>query len=291
MEPLTPNNTTRTSDTSINIEEQIYLYLKLWKWIALSVVLFLLGAYFYLRYTVPQYGMSATVLIKDDKRGTELDVFSDLGILGGGKSNIENEIAILQSRTLSQNVVRQLDFNITYFVEGRILSPEVYKNRPIHLLFINKNDAFYKADTTFIIKPVSERKFEMSGVNGTKPRQFAFGQEISNRLGTFMVVNKSASAGHEITVRIRSVEGTAASYSSRLSVEQVGKKTNIVKLSLSDPIMEKGIDYVNAIIEQYNADAIEDKNSIARKTSQFVESRLSLITEELDSVEKGAESF
>jgi capsular exopolysaccharide synthesis family protein len=291
MEPLhtTPNE----SGEGINIQEQVLKYLKHWKWILLSVIVCTVAANVYVRYLTPQYGMSTTILIKDDKKsGSALDAFSDLGIITGGKNNIENEIAILQSRTLSQNIIKELEFNISYFVEGRIISSESYKQVPIKILFIDKSNSFFVKDTSFVVRPVSEKVFEMSNELNQNPRRFVFGSKIKSSIGTFVVLKNDIRIGDgEIVIRISSVEQKAAEYSGKLQVEPVGKKTSILKLSMSDVIPEKGIDYLKALVEQYNIDAADDKNLIAKNTFNFIENRLGIITNELDSVEKGAETF
>ncbi|HQV37051.1 MAG TPA: Wzz/FepE/Etk N-terminal domain-containing protein, partial [Flavobacterium sp.] len=93
-------NSTEEVDSKINLTEQLFNYLRNWKWFVLSVLIAVSIAYIYLRYQMPQYGLTTTILIKDDKKGTatELDAFSDLGILGVKRSNLENEIELFRSR-------------------------------------------------------------------------------------------------------------------------------------------------------------------------------------------------
>ncbi|RZJ28101.1 MAG: hypothetical protein EOO48_10545, partial [Flavobacterium sp.] len=209
MQPL--SNLSPQPEQSIDIHEQLSKFLKHWKWIVLSVLVAMVGAYFIIRYSVPQYGMSTTILIKDDKKDeSELGVFSDLGIFSG-KNNIENETAILSSRTLSQNVIKQLGFNVSYFVEGRIISPESYKNSPVKILFVEVNEALFTKDTSFIISPISDNQFELSDILKDHTRKFAFGQKIACSLGTFMVMKSTNHVQDEdVTVRINSVEAKAA---------------------------------------------------------------------------------
>src|SRR5690606_7533686 len=56
-------------------------------------------------------------------------------------------------------------------------------------------------------------------------------------------------------------------------------------------VKEKGEDFLDELIFQYNKDAVNDKNEIAKKTSEFIDSRLEIITRELDSVETNKEQF
>jgi uncharacterized protein involved in exopolysaccharide biosynthesis len=56
-------------DNTPSFGEIVLKYLSYWRWFLISLTLLLGLAFVYLRYTVPMYEASATVLIKDDKNG------------------------------------------------------------------------------------------------------------------------------------------------------------------------------------------------------------------------------
>src|SRR6218665_174310 len=92
-----------TEDSSVNLRDLLFKYLIHWKWFLLSVVAFFAVAKLYLRYSVPVFKSTTTVLIKDDKAGnlaSELSAFQDLGLFSGPKNQIEDEIEVLKSRKL-----------------------------------------------------------------------------------------------------------------------------------------------------------------------------------------------
>ena len=62
-------------------------------------------------------------------------------------------------------------------------------------------------------------------------------------------------------------------------------------LDLNDPVREKAQNILDQLILEYNREAIEDKNLVARNTANFIDERLKIINEELDSVETGKEKF
>ena len=66
--------------------------------------------------------------------------FSDLNLINGVKSSVDNEIVILKSKTLTENVVEQLGFNISYYMDGRVLTVESYKTSPITVEFLEGAD-------------------------------------------------------------------------------------------------------------------------------------------------------
>ena len=94
-----------------------------------------------------------------------------------------------------------------------------------------------------------------------------------------------------IGVLIRPVNNAAAAYSLKLKVEPVNSKSNVIRISLRDPVRKKATDILNSLIRQYREDAIEDKNQISINTSDFINERIKFITAELSDVEGKAESY
>src|SRR5699024_6188633 len=94
-----------------------------------------------------------------------------------------------------------------------------------------------------------------------------------------------------IKVNIRSVPGTVAGYRRSLEIEQMTKLSSVIELTLNAQTRKKSEAIVNEFIDQYNQDAIEDRCLVARNTADFFQSRLAIISEELDSDETGKVEF
>lgn len=139
----TPYNLNEGSDI-VNIREELEKYLFYWKWFVLGIAISLAIAFFYLRYSTPQYSALTTIMIKDNQKSgisKELEAFKDMGIVGGGSgNNTDNEIQILKSRKIIGAVVDSLKLTTVYFVEGRVKRSEVYNNNPIKIIFNAKNE-------------------------------------------------------------------------------------------------------------------------------------------------------
>lgn len=132
MQPL--NEIPTHNQNHFNIKEEVEKYLKHWKWFVLGLFLALLSAFLYLRYSIPQYKAVATILVKDDRKGnmaSELSAFSDLGMMGNMKSNVDNEIEVVKSRTLIESTIKDLELNISYLSQGRVKWEELYENSPV----------------------------------------------------------------------------------------------------------------------------------------------------------------
>ncbi len=108
-------NNNNSHDDRLNIREQLDKYVIHWKWFLLSVVVCLIAALLYLRYTIPQYSASATILVKDERKGgiqSELSAFSDLGLVKSLKNNVDNEIEIIKSRNIISSALKKLNLNV-----------------------------------------------------------------------------------------------------------------------------------------------------------------------------------
>ncbi len=282
-------------ETNLDIKELIFNYLSYWKWFVLSVIFFVFIIKVYLRYHNTEYKISSTILIKDEKKGSaasEVSAFADIGI-ASGKSTVENQVAILKSRSLAQNVVRTLNLDISYYVEGRVLMTELYKENPIKITFLTKSKDFNEKDTTLIIKSVDYRSFLLADSNEKNEKLYLYNQKINSKLGQFVIEsanNEFIKKFEKIYIKKTILEDEANSFNDKLIVV-TRDKTSVVDLSLNDKNSKKAIDYINTLVVEFNKDGVKDKNEIANKTSEFIKNRLVYITQELGDVEKDVESY
>ena len=85
----------------VDFKKIIFEYLLHWRFIAICLVLALVGSYFYLRYQTPVYKVASTVLIKQGEKSkassvAQMAVMQDLGSFSMA-NNFDNEVEIIQS--------------------------------------------------------------------------------------------------------------------------------------------------------------------------------------------------
>jgi tyrosine-protein kinase Etk/Wzc len=110
-----------------------------WHWFTISSTLCIAISLVFLRYKTPEYKISASLLVKDDTKGSDFGDAIALESLGlpSGKSNVDNEVEILKSRSLTESVVNDLQLYIQYFAEGDVKTTEIYETAPVRLELIN----------------------------------------------------------------------------------------------------------------------------------------------------------
>lgn len=291
-----PNN---PFDNGFDIKSQIAYYIRNWKWFVVSLFMVMASAFLYMRYTIPQYSATTLLMIKDDKKGgvdSEQTAFSDLAVLSGVKSNLDNEIEVLKSLTIVKAAVKDLGLNVTYVNEGRVKSQEIYKKSPVNFMFSKLNPKYEDKTIVYSLMGVSSNQFVLFDRDGVKKGVFYYGETMRLPEGeavVLTVINPKQYVAHpyKLSMIARPVGSVAGSYKGRLNIKKVGDRTSIVELSIVDPIPQRAEDFLNTLIKVYNEDVVADKNRVFENTSQFINERLKLIEGDLGDVERDAETF
>jgi len=281
-------------------------YLVHWRWFLIGTLTSLIIATIYLRYTTPQYKATAIILVKDEKKGgmlSELSAFADMGIEGGIKNNLDNEIEILKSRTLIENTVKKLNLNVSLFIKGKIIYSEMFNEKPINIHIIPKSLEFYETNATLRFIEVSPTTFQLEDQtennkfknSALTKNEYKYGELITTKNWTLIITKNTKKLynvrNREITIQVNSMDEVVDAFKNRLNINPMSKTSSVVELSLVDPVFEKAEIFLNQLIQIYNQDAINDKNQISENTSKFIAKRLTLITRELDGVEQNVERF
>ena len=123
-------------EEQVDIQEILFRYLIHWPWFVVSVIICIACAWGYLRLATPVYDITATVLIKDDKKGGGASMSSELEKMGldgfvSSSNNVDNEIEVLKSKSLAREVVNNLGLFVTYKDEDEFPNRELYRTSPV----------------------------------------------------------------------------------------------------------------------------------------------------------------
>ncbi|MCB0463791.1 MAG: polysaccharide biosynthesis tyrosine autokinase [Flavobacteriaceae bacterium] len=282
------------------------LYISKWKYILLFLLISLGCAYLYLRYTTYEYKTTASIKIQEDKKPSPMNEISALqgfGLFSSDFGKIEDEAQILKSRTLVEQVVKDLKLNMSFFVKGKIKDKEVYLNPPININFFESDSIIHKVDTTLYIKFLSDSKFSLSGYNTNElielngeegVTEHSFGDKIATGFGDIIITpnlgNYGAKIGSYVKVRINPIEEIIETYIDKIKIETT-LNSRIIRFSLKESSVDKAEYIINKLIEKYNDDVVNDKEEIIEITSDFINSRLEVVAQELEQVDLTAENM
>ena len=309
------NEAKESKEENIDVKELLFKYLIHWPWFVGAVVACLIAAWVYLHISTPVYNISATVLIKDDKKGGGAGMLSGLESLGldgmiSSSQNIDNEIEVLRSKTIAKEVVEDLGLYISYVDEDEFPSKNMYKTSPVQVSLTPQEADLL--DKPMVVKMALQpqgsinvnvkigddeyqKHFEkLPAVFPTNKGTLAFFQTLDSILPS----KKSSKeiVGVERTVRnitavINKPLAVAKGYCGSMTIEPTSKTTSVAVISLKNSNVQRGKDFINKLLEMYNINTNNDKNEVAQKTAEFINERISIISKELGSTEKDLESF
>ncbi|MFC2132448.1 GumC family protein [Bacteroidota bacterium] len=284
-------------EENIDIRKYLLKFIANWYWFLLSLLMVGGASYMANKIAEPVYSIYGTVVVKKDNKSlggefSKLDIFSNI-------KNIQNEIGILTSYTLTRTALEQLDFGITYVALGKLRETHLYKNSPIRVTVGEGLEEF--ADIPFYVTILSDNKYKLVAddehnidleLDFNKPYQYA---NLYFTISKTEYFNQSDSINSKWTNEyyfiINNLDNLAYSYNRKLEVELANRDGSILKLGLKGHVPQQEVDFINTLIDTYIDRGLEEKNQIARNTVDFIDDQLLIITDTLTQAEEKLESF
>jgi len=290
-------NSDKTISLQNELRDKVDLFLSHWRFILGCLILALGVAYVFLRYADYQYEATAIIKINSDKQQKQLPEISamqDYGLFSSDYTNITDEIEIIKSRALVRKVVEELRLNIKYYVKGNIIEQEVYENPPVILNFFESDSIINTIDTTFLLKMKTENRFILSNKEGDDAHEFDFGDRINSGFGEFIITPNTGKydikPGVSLKIQLSDVKKVVEKYQGKIKTSNE-KGSNIIKISINESIKYKAALVLDKLVEKYNDDVIEDKEKVVKATSDFINNRLNIVSNELEQVDFTAETL
>lgn len=299
---MSENSNISKNNEEIDIKSILRYIQQYWYYYVISIVIYAAIGVIYVYKKSPVYESSCSVLIKQDNGAPEeMLLLQDLG-LGGNKTNIQNEIGIIQSPDLIKNVVVKKGLYIQYKYNKffNLNNPSLYQSTPIIASLKNINIDSLETTISFNIKQ-KEEKFDIEYIfyrNGGEVIGLEENKQlpltIKTQLGEFVLSknpNINNSLNYPLNITITPPEIVARSIAKNLNVSVSNKQSSLLNISIKCDNKKMGEDIILGILEEYNLDSKTDKNMVAHNTAIFIEERIKNLYEELNEVEGDVEQF
>lgn len=294
------SNAEAETSEEININELIKPYKRRWLWFLISVVVMIVLTFIYLKITEPSYQIESTVLIKDVKKSQAggLAALSDLSGFGNMSTNsIDNEIEIFKSKKLMRDVVSRLGLQLVLWGEKDFRKTELYgESAPILIQVISEKEYNHPIKEPIEINIIGDR-IELFSSELPSKIVSTYNKTISLPYANILIrknlkANSAAIKNHgELSFTYATLQQAVNYYQKATEVELVNKDATVIGLTIKYPAREKAKDLINMLVESYNNDATNDKNSESKKTKDFIDDRIDIIATELGNVESQKETF
>ena len=291
-------------EEEFNLREIIKPYTKKWYWFLISIFATTILAISYILFTTPLYKTESSVLIKDAKKMSSAS--GDFGVLAGlggfagmGTNSIENELEIFKSKKIISDVVKNLKLQISIYSREKFHDVELYRDTaPFNIFVINEKHYVDLPKEPINIK-VNGDKITLSSEEFNKDIVTTFNKTINLPYANLIIVknpkfNRKKIKKLKLTdlyFTYSDFEGVVDDYQESLDVDLADKDATVITLGMVYPNKDKSKDILNNIVNVYNEYAISDKNIESKKTKDFIDDRIVLISKELGEVETDKERF
>ena len=263
--------------------------LRRWYLVAIAVIIALTAAYLYIRYQDEIYVVNASFISRkfDDRR---VNVVPGLSDVGGFTERIEvyQQIPLLKSEERITETLNRLDFGVTYMVEGRLKTTELYKTIPFRVTTLDSS-AYVPYNQQIYLEKISEQSYALRSLNeqlneALKNRTFLF-NVVQNINGWNFNIKHDHGNGinpnYEYYFIVHDPRGLMNSYRNRLNVEWAYKSSAILNTSISTKIPEKDYDFLKTYLDVVIDLGLEEKNEYLVNSIKFIDAYMSEIADTL----------
>lgn len=283
-------------NNEIDVRKIVRIVSEKWWWFAIGVgVCMLLGIAYYLRKS-PQWTTDASIVLRQKEGGLADQIGGGLSMLGlSGNTAAEDEVVVLSSRGLLTQSIDALNLWEATSVKDGLRWAGEFRNPALTVDYIQLEEYYDVHPFCIKVKP-TRKGYKVSTKSGffrrSSTRVTTLDEPIKTKVGTIRIhANRPLSSDTTYRVDHKRHELVVAGYQKLITIALHKKESNIITLTMKSPMPERDKALLHQIIEQYNLNAIVDKNMLASNTAAFIEERLNIISAELVDAEKNVSQY
>lgn len=294
----TNNNFNHEDESSLKLSD---LWNLIWEhkwWYVLALIVAVSCAVFYLYRTPTTYSSTAKVLVDESNQDATM---RNLGVASAGMmrlrsfNSVENEIEAFSSVDYMQKVVERLGLQTTYIQPLKLKSVDLATNSPVQLVLAGENPhTSFKFDLT----RVDENHVKLSNMM-IKDEPIGEAVEVqlcdtvATALGRLAIFPTEYIENFETPIEVKWESALAAAkrYCGKLNVSLSGKESSVVVIKVNDTDPQRASNVIAALINVYEEMWVANKNRAAVNTTKFLNERLSIIEQDLATVEEALRKY
>ena len=299
-------------EQSVDIKQLIYVFLNHWYLFVICVVVALVVGFIINRYSTNVYQTAGTIMIKDGRSGYDAtSIMTNMTF--GNYQNVDNEIAVLQSYSLTDRVVRKMNMEVTYMEKGRIASTELYKNSPFVVEFDRsvpqavglEYEVSDLGDSVITLHAVADyvKRYdfilgETTNSNAEKvdvTTQCKQGEWVDNGFNRIRVVlcdnfDPQSDGNRKLSFWLNSYPSLVSQMQS-FTASAISKQASVVSVVTNGTNKQKIVEFTNSLMNEYVSRGLEKKNAVSENTIEFIDNELQGIEESLSNAESDLKDF
>jgi tyrosine-protein kinase Etk/Wzc len=291
MDKMNSIEQNRLASQTINYWKIIRIFLSRWYWVAGGVLIGFIIAWLQLRSTTPIYITSASLKLDNNQQQMAALPNSPVSYGGFGANQIQTEGIIMRSEDVVINALKQLNYRVAYFLEGRVRTSELYPNVPFQVEIIQQDTVNFSR-ATYQVSPVNKNSFEISSSdNQFKTTQtFRYGQPINLGNMVFRIKSQIPDVG-KYSFKFNGVMDLYGRAAGGLNVFEQEKNTNVMGVTHTDSNPVFSADVLNEIIKEYVKNDATLKKRSAKQTVDYLDSQIDFLDAQVNKSGSKLSSF
>lgn len=275
---------------SFNIIEEFFKYFRYWYYFIISVLICFFAVKYYLNHTIPIYESQTNVKIIDDSKNSFNLPTAGLSLFSRSKVNLDNQVEVLKSYKLLEQVVKSLNLDTQYYKVNYFNNLELWKNRPFNVEWLGNSVEIENKSAAIEIQ-LEKKGYKISEVNGSDKDEFVPYNAVRNikgipfKLSLQIGANIEKLNGKKYLIQKNSLHSTVIRLAGSLKILNKNENSDVLNIAITGENKDKSEAILNEIIKQFDIDGLNDRRLVSQRTIEFVNERFKSLEKELDSIE------
>ncbi|MDN3586216.1 polysaccharide biosynthesis tyrosine autokinase [Pedobacter aquatilis] len=292
MDNTTSIEKNKLASQNINYWKIALIFLSRWYWVAGTVLISFILAWLYVRSITPIYITSASLKLDGDHQQQMASLpGSPVNYRPFNQNQIQTEGIIMRSEDVILNALKNLDYKISYYLEGRVRVTELYPKQPFQVDILTQDSVNFSR-ATYSVKPIDNKTFELSSSDDNNKifKKYRYGQAINAGNMVFTVKTEVPAAGN-YSFRFNGLRDLYGRAAGGLNIFEQEKNTFIMGVTHTDSNPVFSANVLNEIIKQYVKNDAQLKKRSARQTIDYLDSQIAFLDDQVNKSGNKLSSF
>jgi len=287
------NNLHENSSQGFEIKKYLFKAISYWYLFVISITISFFVARWVNSHAIPTYGLHVTVI---HKGGSNEEAVAGGLSLFNNRKNLDTEMGILQSFSLNEEAINQLEFETSYYRDERFKTNyEIYKNSPFVVNYDSLSPQYIGVPV--YVEFISKKEILISIKNFEVEKKIKVGENFSYNNFNFNISYRDSLPfnnniiGNKYYFVKKSITGIVQSYMGRMKLEVSPQSSSILWLWLIGTVPQKDADFLNKLTELYIQKGLEEKNQKAASIIDFIDKQLEGVSDSLRKTENSMQVF
>ena len=234
------------------------VFFKNWYYFVLAPLAMASLAFFYTHRMTEIYAAETQILLRSDETYQYQNrIYQNIGYMGV-YGDISNQKRVLSSFDLINSALKKVDFDISYFIEGRLKTTELYNSMPFKVEMEVLDGSIYEKSIRFSIENMNTYKldYEKGGVNISRRHNFGE-KEYTNEY--IIKTDRRAELNENSVERLKQLKYRIVPHSETFLVNKIRRSmsidnidfTSILLVRLEDEIAVRAKMFLDTLSQVY----------------------------------------